>query len=379
MPIRTRTNWRVQGPLLAFLLMSLALAFVVFRFFLLTFTVAASVALMLARLHGSLSRRLGGRDGLAAALLVLAVMLVILLPVFFYGVLIFQQAVAFLDWLRPHLEPQEWDVFWRETLPARSPSLAHFLRQIGWQAPPLSAGIARVTGAANQYVQVVLAGAAAVLLDLIVFLMMLFFLLRDGEALRESLRGISPFTRGQETELIEHLGNTVKASLQAMIVVPLIQGVVAFIGFSAFGLPSPLLWSVMVIFAALIPILGSPLAWIPAALYFIVNGHIGEGIGMAAYGVFVISMVDNIVKPIILKGSAQIHTMLGFLSIMGGLLAFGPKGLIVGPVVLSLVLSAYRIYRYDILRWREEEGLEMPPPETTATPEVEHEKSLAAP
>ena len=73
--------------------------------------------------------------------------------------------------------------------------------------------------------------------------------------------------------------------------------------------------------------------------------------------IFVISMVDNIVKPMILKGSAQIHTMLGFLSIMGGVLAFGPKGLIVGPVVLSLVISAYRIYRYDILRWREEERM----------------------
>ena len=91
---------------------------------------------------------------------------------------------------------------------------------------------------------------------------------------------------------------------------------------------------------------------------------------MTAYGMFVISMVDNIVKPIILKGSAQIHMMLGFLSILGGLLAFGPKGLIVGPVVLSLVLSAYRIYRYDILRWREEEGMGatimagLPPPGT---------------
>ena len=379
MPIRSRTNWRVQGPLLAFLLVSLALAFVVFRYFLLTFAVAGSVALMLSRVHGALSRRLGGRDGLAAALLALAVMLVILVPLVMYGVLIGQQAMAFLDWLRPHLEPQEWDRFWRETLPARSPAVARFLRQAGWQAPPLSASIARVTGAANQYFQVVLAGTAAVLLDLLIFLMMLFFLLRDGEALRESLRGISPFTRGQETELIEHLAGTVKASMQAMIVVPLIQGVVAFIGFSAFGVPSPLLWAVMVIFAALIPILGSPLAWIPAALYLLVNGHVAKAIGMAAYGVFVISMVDNIVKPMILKGAAQIHTMLGFLSIMGGLLAFGPKGLIVGPVVLSLVLSAYRIHRYDILRWREEEGLEMPPPETTATAEVEHEKSLAAP
>jgi predicted PurR-regulated permease PerM len=382
MPIRPRTSWRVQGPLLAFLLVSLALAFVVFRYFLLTFTVSASVALMLAPLQGSLRRRLGGRGGLAAALLTLAVMLVILLPLVVYGLLIEQQAMAFLEWLRPHLEPQEWDRFWRETLPARSPQLAHWLHEVGWKAPPVSAGIARLTGAANQYFQVVLAGAAAVLLDLVIFLMMLFFLLRDGEALRESLRGISPFTRDQESELVAHLGNTVKACLQAMIVVPLIQGVVAFIGFLAFGVPSPLLWAVMVIFAALIPILGSPLAWIPAALYFLANGHVGKAIGMAAYGVLVISMVDNIVKPFILKGAAQIHTMLGFLSIMGGLLAFGPKGLIVGPVVLSLLLSAYRIYRYDILRWREEEHLDSgapPPPERLAEPELEHEKTLASP
>jgi predicted PurR-regulated permease PerM len=357
MPERLHTNWRVQGPLLGFLLVTVVLAFVVFRDFLLTFTVAASVALMLSPLQGALSRRLGRRDGLAASLLMLGVMFVILVPVFLYGALIFQQAVAFLDWLRPHLEAREWDRFWREVVPQRSPKLANWLRQIGWEAPPLTAGLARASEVANHYVQVVLTGVATVALDLVIFLMMLFFLLRDGDDLRESLRGISPFTRGQETELLEHLGNTVKAVLQAMIIVPLIQGVVAFFGFWAFGLPSPLLWAVMVVFAALIPILGSPLAWIPAALYFLVNGHMGLALGMTAYGVFVISMVDNIVKPMILRGSAQIHMMLGFLSIMGGLIAFGPKGLIVGPVVLSLVLSAYRIYRYDILRWREEEGM----------------------
>jgi predicted PurR-regulated permease PerM len=357
MPQHSPTNWRVQAPLLVFLAVSLTLAFVVFRFFLLTFAVAASVALLLSRLQGNLSRRLGGRDGLAAALLVIFSTVVILIPVSLYGVLIGQQAQGFLEWLRPHLEPHEWDRFWREVIPERSPKIASLMRQFGWEAPPLTAGIARASAAANHYVQVFLTGVAAVALDLVIFLMMLFFLLRDGDDLRESLRGISPFTRGQESEVLEHLGNTVKAVLQAMIIVPLIQGLVAFFGFWAFGLPSPLLWAVMVVFAALIPILGSPLGWIPAALYFLANGDMNRALGMAAYGVFVISMVDNIVKPIILRGSAQIHTMLGFLSIMGGLLAFGPKGLIVGPVVLSLVLSAYRIYRYDVLRWREEEGM----------------------
>src|SRR4051812_1298367 len=108
MPQHSRTNWRVQAPLLVFLAVSLTLAFVVFRFFLLTFAVAASVALLLAPLQGSLSRRLGGRDGLAAALLVIFCTVVILIPVSLYGVLIGQQAQGFLEWLRPHLEPHEW-------------------------------------------------------------------------------------------------------------------------------------------------------------------------------------------------------------------------------------------------------------------------------
>ena len=380
MPEHSPTNWRVQAPLLVFLAVSLTLAFAVFRFFLLTFAVAASVALMLSRLQDNLSRRLGGREGLAAALLVISCTLVILVPVSLYGVLIGQQAQGFLEWLRPHLEPHEWDRFWREVVPQRSPKIASLMQQMGWEAPPLTAGIARASAAANHYVQVFLTGVAAVALDLVIFLMMLFFLLRDGDDLRESLRGISPFTRGQESEVLEHLGNTVKAVLQAMLIVPLLQGLVAFFGFWAFGLPSPLLWAVMVVFAALIPILGSPLGWIPAALYFLASGDMNRALGMAAYGVFVISMVDNIVKPIILRGSAQIHMMLGFLSILGGLLAFGPKGLIVGPVVLSLVLSAYRIYRYDVLRWREEEsmgatimaGLPPPPPASAIeAPEAE--------
>jgi predicted PurR-regulated permease PerM len=91
---------------------------------------------------------------------------------------------------------------------------------------------------------------------------------------------------------------------------------------------------------------------VPAGLYLLFSGSTGRGVGLLLYGVLFISMIDNIIKPLILKGAAQIHIMLGFLSILGGLYAFGPKGLIAGPVVLSLVLSAYRIYRYDVLRWR---------------------------
>jgi predicted PurR-regulated permease PerM len=357
-------SWRAQVPLGLCLALIVMLAFLVFQPFLLTFAVSGSVALLLAPLQRNLTARLGGRRSLSAGLIVLLCTVVLLIPVLTYGTLITQQAIAFIDWLRPQLEPASLEKLWRETLPARYPMLAALLRVSaggGGSMPTTSSVLTGLAGQANHFAQVALTRLAETVFDATLFLMMLFFLLRDGAEFREVLRGISPLNRGQEVDLIDHLTNTVRGVLQSMIIVPLIQGAIAFPMFWALGLPSPLLWSVMVVLCALIPLLGSPLAWIPAALYCFLLGATGKGIAMVVYGTLVISMVDNILKPLILKGSAQIHTMFGFLSILGGLYAFGPKGLIVGPVVLSLILSAYRIYRYDILRWRDDASASVPP------------------
>ena len=111
----------------------------------------------------------------------------------------------------------------------------------------------------------------------------------------------------------------------------------------------------------MVPLLGSPLGWVPAVVYLSQTGApTWQWAGMLVYGAVVISGIDNLVKPLLLRGSAQIHPLLGFLSIVGGLLAFGAFGFLVGPVVLSLVLSALRIYRLDILRGRTSPRLRPP-------------------
>jgi predicted PurR-regulated permease PerM len=347
----------VQAPLLASLALILVLAFLVFRHFILTFALAGSVALLMAPLQRGLSRRLGGRRTASAALLVLACTVVLLIPVLSYGTLLARQAADFFEWVRPYLQPGALERFWTETLPRKFPILFAWLSPAEGSASleVLSNALSRVASGLNRAVQIFLTETVTAILDLGLFLMMLFFLLRDGAELRESVRGISPFTRGQESEMVEHLAATVRGVILAMLIVPIVQGVIGFLGYWAFGLPRAGLWGAMTVLAAMIPLVGSPLAWIPASVYLLMTGETGKAIGLAVYGIVLISGVDNLLKPLILRGSAQIHTLLGFLSILGGLQAFGPKGLIVGPVVLSLVLSAYRIYRYDILRWRDVE------------------------
>lgn len=373
-------NWRVSVPLALCLGLILLLAFLVFHYFFLTFTVALSLALLLGPAHRRLTARLGGRGGLSAAVVVLVCLVALLLPMYLYATLLIEQAVDVIGWLRPRLEPAEIEKLW-SSLAQRYPLIMAWTRQITGKSggmASLSTGLSQFASSANHFAQQALAGLLALFLDFGLFVMMLFFLLRDGEQLREGLRGISPLTRGQETELLQHLTRTVKGVLMSMIVVPLVQGALAFPAFWALGVPKPHLWSLMVVFAAVIPVLGSPLAWVPVALYLFFSVSATKGIILFVYGSLIISGVDNVIKPIILRNAAQIHTMLAFLSILGGVYAFGPKGLVVGPVVLSLVLSAYRIYRYDVLRWRALPGTLSGVTSTTPSPPQVAEPALVA-
>ena len=339
-------------PLLVALGLILVLAFWVFQPFILVFSVAACVALLLAPLQGRLSGVLGGRPTLAAAALVLVTTVLILLPVLTSLFVLAQQTSLFLDWVRAHpvLGPDALQRFWQE-LPQRYPGLRSWIVWLQARvSPALEDGIAQLAGGASGLLQGILGRVTLAVVDLGLFLLMLFFLLRDGSRLRAQLRPVSPFSEEQEQLIFEHLESTIKGALQAVIVVPVVQGVLAGIGFMLFAVPSPFVWGTAVILAATVPIVGSPLGWLPAVAYLLARGQTGPAIGLFLYCFVIVSGSDNVVKPLLLRGTARIHPLLGFLSILGGVLAFGVFGFLIGPVVLSLVLSAIRIYRLDVLR-----------------------------
>jgi predicted PurR-regulated permease PerM len=339
-------------PLLLALTVILLLAFWVFKPFILVFSVAACVALLLGPVQKRLAAALGGRRTLASAILVLVTTVVILVPVLTSLFLLARQAAIFLDWVRlqPLLGPEEMQRFWEE-LPRRYPGLKSWIAYLQAQiAPVVAGGISQLAGRANGLLQNVLGRVTHAAIDLGLFLLMLFFLLRDGGRLKAELRPVSPFSGDQERQIFDHLDRTIKGALQAVVVVPVVQGILAGIGFLIFGVPSPLVWGTAVILAATVPLVGSPLAWIPACVYLALQGATAPAIGLLVYCTVVVSGSDNVIKPLLLRGSARIHPLLGFLSIIGGVLAFGVFGFLIGPVVLSLVLSAIRIYRLDVLR-----------------------------
>src|SRR3990172_5193565 len=324
----------------------LVLAFHVFRPFVLAFAVAACVALLLGPVQRRLAALLGGRRGLAASLLVSITTVVILIPVLTSLFLLARQATIFLEWVQtqPVVQPEDVRRLWVQ-LPERYPNLRAWILYAQAQVTPvLAGGLTELAGGADGLLRRVLARGAHAAADLGLFLLMLFFLLRDGGRLRAELRPVSPFSEEQERQMFDHLDRTIKGALQAVVVVPVIQGILAGIGFVVFGVPSPFLWGTAVILAATVPIVGSPLGWGPACVYLLVKGASGPALGLFVYSLLVVSGSDNVIKPLLLRGSARIHPLLGFLSILGGVLAFGGFGFLIGPVVLSLVLSALRIY-----------------------------------
>ena len=198
-------------------------------------------------------------------------------------------------------------------------------------------------------------------------LIALYFFLRDGPYFRGQIRRVSPLTPAQMDDMLDQMAQTMQGALSSLLLVPLIQGAIATVGYYLFGVPNALLWGGITTLVAFVPALGTPLAWVPICIYLFIKGEIWQGVGLAIYCVFLVTVIDNVIRAWMLKGKANIHPLWSFFAILGGLLVFGAVGLLVGPLILSLGVWALHIYETDVLR-----GPPLPaqPSTTEAQPKV---------
>jgi predicted PurR-regulated permease PerM len=185
-------------------------------------------------------------------------------------------------------------------------------------------------------------GTLNALVGLSIALFVLFFLLRDGDQMMATAVRLIPITPERRGQLVDHVAAVTRAVVFGSLLTALVQGVLVGIGFALVGLPSPVVFGAVAAVASLIPFVGTALVWVPAVGVLFLQGRWVAAIFLAAWSVAVVSSADNVVRPLFISGRAQISTLPVFLGLIGGLSAFGPIGLVVGPVVVALTLALLR-------------------------------------
>jgi predicted PurR-regulated permease PerM len=181
-------------------------------------------------------------------------------------------------------------------------------------------------------------GALGSLFGFAIMLFLLFFFLRDGDAMLARVRRLIPLDEVRKERLFRQLSGVTRAIVVGTSVTAFLEGVLIGAGFSVAGLPSPVVFGVLAALLSMLPVGGAALVWGPAVIWLFIDGRWGYGIFMLAWGLL-ISGLDNVLRPWLISGRARISALAVFIGVLGGISAFGTIGLIAGPVVLSLALA----------------------------------------
>jgi len=179
-------------------------------------------------------------------------------------------------------------------------------------------------------------------------LLSLYYLFKDGDRLLERLKEIAPLPSRQRDLLIQRFTQMVQATIYGGIFVAMIQGILGGLAFWILGLSSPVFWGTAMAFLSLIPIGGTALIWVPAVVILIIQGAYLKGLILLGFGIFVISLADNILKPLFISSKTKIHPLLLFFAVLGGIQTFGLVGLVVGPLIATFCLTLIEIYMEGI-------------------------------
>jgi predicted PurR-regulated permease PerM len=191
----------------------------------------------------------------------------------------------------------------------------------------------------------VVGGAVGFVVEVFFVIFTMYYLFRDGDRMREAAGDFVPLSDRRADEIFERTGEVIGASVYGVLVIAVIQGVLGGLAFWVLGLPSPLLWGVVMIFLSMIPMAGAFVVWVPAAIYLALTGHWVGALLLTLWGALVIGTVDNFLRPKLVGEKTRLHELLVFFSVLGGLQVFGVLGLVLGPVVVAITIALLDVLR----------------------------------
>ncbi len=191
----------------------------------------------------------------------------------------------------------------------------------------------------------VLGGALGFVVSTFFVMFTMYYLFKDGARAVAVITDMLPLDRERGNLLVAHTGDIISASIYGVVVIAVVQGTLGGVMFWMLGLPSPVVWGVVMIVFATIPMLGTFVVWVPAAIFLAVTGHWLKAVVLTGWGALVIGMVDNFLRPRLVGQRAQMHELLIFFSVLGGLQVFGVLGILLGPVIVALGLALFEAFR----------------------------------
>ena len=305
---------------------------------------AAVLSVVFYPLHKRIQARVGSPGG-AAALSTLLVVVLILLPATFITIAVVRELAGAADNLQAGVQ--------RLSSASTIPGLGWLLdRTRGYvDIDPvaaqkfLSQRLQTWGGALAASTLVVVGGAVGAIVQMVLVVFTLFYLFRDSDRIRQAVYNILPLERIQVHDIALRTREVIGATIYGVLVIAAIQGTLGTIIFALLGLPSPLLWGVVMFFLSMIPMAGSFLVWVPAAIFLALTGDYIKAAVLVGWGALVIGTIDNFLSPRLVGRRARLHELLIFFSVLGGLQVFGVLGLVLGPVITAVTLALIEMVR----------------------------------
>ncbi len=337
--------------LLLFLALACWASFNVFRPYIEPILLALIIGMLASPLHHRLQRWLPHWPNLSATLSCLLISLLIILPAIAMLIAVVNQGLVYaaeikawvssggLEHLLGHPTLLHGRDLLERIIPAEQLSAEAMRERVMGAASGLGGNLLGVGG-------MLASGLTGLFTRFLLMLFVLFFVLRDQEALITAVRHMVPLSRSQEDALLAEMEQVSRSALLGTLLTALTQGIVGGIAMAICGFPG-LFWGAVIAFASLIPLVGTALVWAPAAAWLALTGEPGYALFLALWGVLVIGGIDNFVRPLFMQGASSLNTLLLFFALLGGLNSFGLMGLLYGPLIIALTLVLFRLYEHE--------------------------------
>ena len=308
---------------------------------------ATVLAIVFAPMYRRLSRSMRQKRTLAALATLLVIVLIVILPLTLITALLLQEGFSVYERIQSgELNIGEYFKQIFGALPSWVTDLLDRfeLTNVRVMQERLSSGLMKTSQFLATQALNIGQNTFDFIIDLFIVLYLLFFLLRDGDGLTRRIRNAIPLHAEQQRDLLNKFTAVIRATIKGTVVVAILQGALGGLIFWALGVRAPVLWGALMAVLSLLPAVGSALVWLPVAIYFLVTGAIWQGIVLIAFGVLVIGLVDNVLRPVLVGKETKIPDYVVLVATLGGIAIFGLNGFVIGPVIAAMFMAVWDIF-----------------------------------